>query len=196
MDTAALKQALRKEKLAARKALSSEEIAEMSERIFLKWRGRFSLKPIVYLHLFQSIIRNNEIDTAPIMDYARMKHPHVRMVIPVVNPNTGTLDHVELLNEIELVENEWGIPEPKKPFQKTYPTMLDMVLVPMLAFDMEGNRLGYGKGYYDKFLSLVRPKCLKVGLCLEAGRVDEGLPTDEFDVPMDFVVTENLVYKF
>ena len=86
MDTVALKKALRKEKLAARKALSPEEIAEKSEAILLKWRGRFSLKPIVYLHLFQSILRNKEIDTGPIMDYARSKHPHVKLVIPVVNP--------------------------------------------------------------------------------------------------------------
>lgn len=196
MDTVALKKAIRREKLKARKALSNEEISQKSQEIFLKWRGRFSLKPIAYLHLFQTILNNKEIDTSHIMQYAWERHPHVELVIPVVNPLEGTLDHVILNDEVVLEENKWGIPEPVKPYKRIYPASMDMVLAPMLAFDMEGNRLGYGKGYYDKFLSLVRPKCLIVGLCLEAGKVEEGLPTDEFDIPMDFVVTENLVYKF
>jgi len=74
--------------------------------------------------------------------------------------------------------------------------VLDMVLVPMLAFDMAGNRLGYGKGFYDRFLSLVRPKCLIVGLCYEEGKVETGLPIEKTDIPMDFVVTEQRVYQF
>lgn len=196
MDTAALKKEIRKQKLAARQALDKDVILAKSEEIFLKWRGRFSLKPLVYLHVFQTIVGKKEIDTGFVMDYAWSRHPHVKIVIPVVNPLENSLEHVELNAEVELAPNSWGIPEPVKPYKKVYPSMIDMVLVPMLAFDKEGNRLGYGKGFYDKFLSLLRPQCLVVGLCLDDGLVEEGLPVNEFDVPMDYVVTESLVYKF
>ncbi len=196
MDSIALKKNIRKEKKAWRKTLSPEEKAARGQKIFEKWRGRFSLKPICYLHLYQPITALHEVDTLPIQRYVDHRHTHVRMVVPVVNPLKNQLDHVELTHEIELVENDWGIPEPRMPFNKVFPMVLDMVLVPMLAFDMAGNRLGYGKGFYDRFLSLVRPKCLIVGLCYEEGKVETGLPIEKTDIPMDFVVTEQRVYQF
>ena len=196
MDPAEVKQEIRKRKKAWRRKLSPEERYQRSVAIFEKWRGRFSMKTTCYLHVYQPIDKLNEVDTGPIMDYVYERHPHVRPVVPVMNPMRNELEHVELTDEVYLAPNAWGIPEPVMPFRKVFPMILDMVLVPMLAFDMEGNRLGYGKGYYDRFLRLLRPGCLIVGLCYDEGKERNQLPIYETDVPMDFVVTEQRVYRF
>lgn len=196
MDNTSLKKALRKRLDAERRALSKEEIALKSKQVFEKWLARFTMKPVLYLHLFQPITKRNEIHTHHYMDYVRAKHDHVNLVVPVVNPNSDDLWHVELSHDMEMEINHFGIPEPKRPHRKIYPMQIDMVLVPMLGFDMKGNRLGYGKGMYDRFLHLTHPECLKIGLCLDQGKVEEGLPVESHDVPLDYVVTESAVFRF
>jgi 5-formyltetrahydrofolate cyclo-ligase len=75
------------------------------------------------------------------------------------------------------------------------PLDIDMVLVPMLAFDDRGNRVGFGKGYYDRYLSRCRQDCIKVGLSyFEA--VDSINDANEFDVPLNFCITPQKVYVF
>ncbi len=196
MDYRALKKDLRKRLDQERRALTPEVMAEKSKQVFERWLARFTMKPVLYLHLFQSIKKRNEIDTQYYMDYVRSRHDHVKIVVPVINPYSDHLWHVELLNDIEMEVNHFGIPEPKLPHKKVFPMQLDMVLIPMLGFDMAGNRLGYGKGMYDRFLELTHPECIKVGLCLEQGKIEEGLPTEPHDIPLDYVVTESAVYRF
>jgi 5-formyltetrahydrofolate cyclo-ligase len=195
MDPIALKKALRKELLARREALTEEEIRLASRDMFVKWRNRFSMQQVAWIHIFQSIVERHEVDTAPFMDYLRVKHPIVNIVVPVIDVFHETLRHVFVHNEVEMVKNRWGIPEPKMPVEYVQPMMLDMVLVPLLGFDLQGNRIGYGKGYYDRFLPLLRPKALKIGLSFELGKVAEGIPVEAHDVPLDFVVTEKTVYR-
>lgn len=196
MDLIALKKDLRKKLDQERKALDPEVLQARSQSIFENWRARFTLKPVRYFHLFQPIRKRNEIETQFYLDYAQRKHPHVKVVVPVVSPFSDHLIHVELSDEIEMELNRWGIPEPKAPHRKVYPMQLDMVLVPMLGFDLNGHRLGFGKGFYDRFLPLLHPGCLKIGLCLEQGKVEEGLPVEDHDIPLNFIVTEELVYRF
>jgi 5-formyltetrahydrofolate cyclo-ligase len=70
-----------------------------------------------------------------------------------------------------------------------------MVIVPMLAFDRQGNRVGYGKGYYDSFLKQCRPDCIKVGVCYfePIAQIDDA---GDFDVPLNFCITPQQVYVF
>ncbi len=196
MDHTSLKKKLRKELIATRNAYSMEQINAMSTQIFERWCNRFSIRKVSYLHVFQSIIDGNEVQTKPYMDYVRRKHPQVRIVVPVVDKAAGDLKHAYVEDDIQLIPNRRGIPEPKMPVKLVCPLEIDMVLIPMLAFDEEGNRLGYGAGYYDKFLELVRPNCIKIGLCFEMGRQSELLPVEGHDVKLDFVVTESTVQRF
>lgn len=195
MDTASLKRALRTELLARRAGLSEEWIRPASADMFIKWRNRFSMRQVAWIHIFQSIVERQEVDTAPFMHYLRVKHSRVNIVVPVVDIAHDTLRHVHVGEEVEFVKNKWGIPEPKMPVEYVQPMMLDMVLVPLLGFDLQGNRIGYGKGYYDRFLPLLRPKCLKIGLAFEMSLVADGIPVEPHDVPLDFVVTERNVYR-
>ena len=75
------------------------------------------------------------------------------------------------------------------------PEEFDLVLVPMLAFDRRCHRVGYGGGYYDKFLAQVREDCDKVGLCYQFGLLERTLSSEQFDVALDSVIAENEIFS-
>jgi 5-formyltetrahydrofolate cyclo-ligase len=193
MDAVALKKQLRKELNETRKALTEEEVKVKSAIMLGHWASHFKVPPIV--HLFQPIVARREPDAGLFQQYIRLHHPDTRILIPVVDPITDKLVHVELTQDIVLVNNRWGIPEPVAPFKAVTCKLPDMVLVPLLGFDRQGNRLGYGKGHYDRFLACTRPDCLKVGLAFELSHVPS-LPTEPHDLRLDAVVTEERVYVF
>jgi 5-formyltetrahydrofolate cyclo-ligase len=87
----------------------------------------------------------------------------IKIVIPKVDIHAGSLTHYHYNQEIELIKNQYGIDEPTEGVQISE-SEIDMVLIPLLAFDKKGYRVGFGKGYYDKFLSRCRKNVLKVGL--------------------------------
>jgi 5-formyltetrahydrofolate cyclo-ligase len=103
------------------------------------------------------------------------------------------LSHHVIHNLSELTTNEWGVEEPD-PIRHPEVEVadLDLVIVPLSAADRRCHRLGYGKGYYDRFLDRVRIP--KVGLCYEHWFLEQ-IPTDNFDVPLDLIVTEKQVYR-
>jgi len=94
----------------------------------------------------------------------------------------------------ELELHRYGYQQPVKDAPITNPNILDIVLVPGLAFDKSGNRLGYGMGFYDRLLAQLRPDCLRVAITCDALFVDE-LPAEAHDVPMTHVITESGVTR-
>lgn len=189
------KKATRKLLKATRAQLSAEAVREKSEAIFRHWESGFSLSAVKSLHCFLSIPEKQEVDTMPVRDYLYQQKPVIRLVIPLMVPG-DELRHVHLSNDIVLEKNKWGIPEPKTPTSFVSPREIDMVLVPMLGFDSHGQRIGYGKGYYDRFLAQTRQDCLKIGLCFELGRLTETLEAESHDIPLDHVVTETGITSF
>ena len=196
MDQIALKKALRKEIKARRAAMSPAEVALKSKAIYERWRNRFSLKKVGFFHCFQSIESRNEVDTRALIQFVRDRHPQVFTVVPVVDTIHKALRHALVHDRLEMRVSKFGIPEPYMPVDFVHPVQMDMVLVPMLAFDDTGNRLGYGAEHYDKFLSLTRPTCIKIGLCFENGHLKEPLPSKPHNIPLNFVVTEENIIRF
>jgi 5-formyltetrahydrofolate cyclo-ligase len=97
-------------------------------------------------------------------------------------------------DETDFVANEYGIPEPVTG-QVLDAQLLDAVMVPMLAFDKQGNRVGYGKGFYDRFLQSCRADCIKIGLCyFDAIEIIED--AGNFDVPLNYCITPQKIYVF
>jgi 5-formyltetrahydrofolate cyclo-ligase len=93
----------------------------------------------------------------------------------------------------DLAPGTWGIPEPRPGCLRPLPPdQVDLVLVPGVAFDPEGNRLGYGGGFYDRFLPLLRPGTPTVAPAFEL-QVVERVETGVYDIPVDLVVTEERV---
>ena len=177
---------LRKRMLQQRRALLPEEVQQRSQRIADMFFRHFPLQAGQTVHIFLPILKNNEVNTWPIIERLRREHPDVRVAVPVTDAAQNVLTHHHLTDKALLVENAWGIPEPQQA-QVIYADAVDMVLVPLLAFDKTGHRVGYGKGFYDRFLADCRPDVLKIGLSLEPP-VAHIADANEFDVPLDAVV--------
>ena len=97
-------------------------------------------------------------------------------------------------NLSNMAKNKFGIYEPVSGIELS-PEEIDIIIVPALMADKKGHRLGYGKGYYDRFLKKLSEKCIKIVLIPEVLMTEE-LPYDEFDVPVDMAITQNKIYNF
>ena len=120
-----------------------------------------------------------------------------KIVVPYCMGNQLALFHLETMDELE--PGKFKILEPRAELRgltekRVATEELDLVIVPGVAFDRNGGRIGHGKGYYDKLLQNVRDDSLRVGLAFECQIVDI-IPKQSHDVPMDAVVTENSTYK-
>jgi 5-formyltetrahydrofolate cyclo-ligase len=186
------KQEARTTYLARRLALSDGE-KEAREAGLLEQFGRLVFPPIKTIHVYQPILSKNEIDTLPFIRHLERLFPGLRLVLPRVSGPT-TLEHLVWDAGTLFSTSPWGTPEPVGGV--SVPARdIDLVLVPLVIFDREGYRVGYGKGFYDRFLSACRTDVLKVGLSLF-----EPLPhlqdRAEFDVPLSIGVTPTQLYEF
>jgi 5-formyltetrahydrofolate cyclo-ligase len=104
------------------------------------------------------------------------------------------MSHYLLTDSTKIKKNKWNIPEPIDGISIT-PEQVDVVFIPLLAFDTLGNRVGYGKGFYDKFLATCRPETIKIGLSFFEGT--EGIiDVFENDISLDYCVTPKSIYTF
>ena len=189
-----LKAELRKIYLEKRKNLSPEERKQKSRQIADRFFQNFDLGEINFLHVFLSIERFNEIDTSLIINKIRREFPRIELVAPRVNPQTNELENLAFKPETELIESVWQIYEPAG--NDTLETeKIDLVLVPLLCFDREGHRVGYGKGFYDRLLKKCRADYRKIGLSYFAP-VEEISDTHDFDVKLDFCITPENIWRF
>ncbi|MGB7210508.1 MAG: 5-formyltetrahydrofolate cyclo-ligase [Pyrinomonadaceae bacterium] len=178
---------LRKTYLARQKALSSSERAEKSSVIALHFFECIDLSKTKLLHCFIPIERLNEVDTSIIHHALRENSPKTRIAVPRINFETRELESLICTSETKLIENAWGIREPVDA-ELVDPADIDVVLVPGLAFDRVGHRVGYGKGFYDRFLKTCRNDCVKIGLSY-FGAVDEIDDIHEGDIALDLCIT-------
>lgn len=184
---------LRKTYLAKQLSLLPVECADKSQRIADNFLVNFDLSKFSFLHCYISIERFNEIDTAPLFERLWKEFPNVETVVPRVNFQTGEMESLKYTAGTELVQNAWKIYEPSHSnFVETRD--IDMVLVPGVYFDKRGHRVGYGKGFYDKFLSTCRKDCTKVGLGYFEPVEDLISDIGEFDVTLDFCITPTKIH--
>ncbi|MCR5888430.1 5-formyltetrahydrofolate cyclo-ligase [Hymenobacter sp. J193] len=174
-----LKADLRRAALAARRALPEAEVARRSQ---LLTEQLFRYLPVAewrWLHVFLPIPHQHEPDTWPLLRRLWQELPTVQVAVPVVQPDGQTLRHFHLTPQTPLATNRWGIPEPVGAAE-VQPALLDAVLIPLLAFDEQGQRVGYGKGFYDRFLQQCRPDVLRLGLSPEppVPRIEDSWPGD------------------
>ena len=176
---------------ALRKLLSENEIEEMSLAIANKLL-RLPIWDKTYFHVFLPITEQKEVDTEYILHVLSGKDKEI--IISKSDFKTCGMTHFLLTENTTIKKNQYHIPEPvdgiEVPSHK-----IQVVFVPLLAFDTKGNRVGYGKGFYDKFLSECKPETIKIGLSFfEAEETITGV--FENDVKLDFVVTPNTIYTF
>jgi 5-formyltetrahydrofolate cyclo-ligase len=188
------KEALRKIYLEKRLALSEADFEQLSRQIADNFFALADLSFIKVLHTFLPIRKTNEPDTWIIVDRVRREFPHIRIAVPKINNQTAMLENFYFEGLHQLENNTWGIPEPKQgvpvPTEK-----IDAALVPLLAFDTSGHRVGYGRGFYDKFLATCRKDCKRIGLSY-FDAVESIDNVHKQDLPLDIVVTPKAVITF
>lgn len=186
-----LKKELRQKYKALRNQLSEDNLEEMSLAI----ANKVLLLPIwekTYFHTFLPITEHKEVNTEFILHLLSGKDKEI--IISKSDFETRNMTHFLLTDNTKIKKNEYNIPEPVDGIE--VPTSkIDVVFVPLLAFDKTGHRAGYGKGFYDKFLSECKSETIKIGLSFfEAEeKIDDVF---ENDVKLDYCVTPNKVYHF
>ncbi|WP_268848495.1 5-formyltetrahydrofolate cyclo-ligase [Flavobacterium aestivum] len=186
-----LKKLLRTKYKSLRSQLSEIEIEEKSLAI------ANALLPLPiweknYFHVFLPITEHKEVDTEFILHLLSGKDKEI--VISKSDFETRNMTHFLLTDNTRIKKNEYNIPEPIDGLEVPA-TKIDVVFVPLLAFDKKGHRVGYGKGFYDKFLSECKPETIKIGLSFFE---PEELISDVFesDVMLNYGVTPNGIYSF
>lgn len=145
-----------------------------------------------YYHVFLSILKQKEINTGPILSILSGKDKHV--ILSKSDFETSSMTHFLLTDSTIIKTNDWNIPEPVDGIPIAS-NSIEVVFIPLLAFDKEGNRVGYGKGFYDKFLSECKPKTIKIGLSFfEAEEKIKDI--DPHDIKLNYCVTPLKTYKF
>jgi 5-formyltetrahydrofolate cyclo-ligase len=145
------------------------------------------------IHLFLPIVKFNEMDTFSIINYLGEKYPSLQIVIPRIN--FETMEHI-VFDSVQTVleKNKYDIPEPLGGTLVSA-AQIDSVLVPLLAFDKKGHRVGYGKGFYDRFLTQCRPETQKIGLSF-FDPVDEITDADAWDVKLNKCICPDKIWEF
>lgn len=184
------KKVLREKYKSLRTTLSPHQLANYSEQLTENVLSHFQLEGKT-ISLFLPIERQKEINTYRLLEQSI--NIGARVSVPIADFASYELHHVLYTPETNLTINDWGIPEPES--GKTIAEKeLDFVFVPLLAADEYGNRVGYGKGFYDRFLSKCTPHCIFIGLHLFDLEpvIDDVLRTD---VQLHYIIMPDRVWK-
>ena len=185
------KKALRKTYKTFRKDLSETQIEDLSLAI----SNQLLKLPIwgySFYHIFLAIEELKEENTNYILNILSGKDKNI--LISKSDFKTGNMTHFLLTDSTLIKKNDYNIPEPIDGIEIST-DKIEVVFIPLLAFDKTGNRVGYGKGFYDRFLANCKPETVKVGLSFFDAE-DEINDTHEGDVRLDYCVTTERVYKF
>jgi len=176
-----------------RKTVSVQEMEKWNDLILINFQ-KIPLPFINCVHTYLASLKLAEVDTAKIIRFLQFQNPLLKVVVPKIDIRTGNMNHIHFEDTSELINNEFGIDEPESG-NKILEDEIDLVLVPLLAFDKKGFRVGYGKGFYDKFLFNCRIDTLKIGLSF-FDPVDEIVDINQFDISLNYCVTPKDVFIF
>ncbi len=185
------KQEIRKLFLEKRKALSFERAQEFNLQI-KKQLEDFLPARVKTIHIYLPIESKAEIDTWPIIHGLWTKK--INVAIPVMQAQSNKLISKMLTSETKLALNSWQIPEPVNA-DEVKDSDIDAVIVPLLACDQQGFRIGYGKGLYDGFLGTLDKKVLRIGLSY-FHPLDHIIHRDPWDIPLNYLICPDTIIKF
>jgi 5-formyltetrahydrofolate cyclo-ligase len=176
-----------------RASLTSSEKLKLDDLLLIQFQ-KLNWPFLSLVMSFYPVEENKEVNSFIITDYLSFINPGLQIAYPKTDFATLSMQAIICDEEDEFEKNKYNIPEPVK-CEPIEPSFIDMVLVPLLAFDKRGYRVGYGKGFYDRFLQQCNNNCLKVGLSYYDA-IDVIDDANEFDVPLDFCITPKQAYVF
>lgn len=187
-----IKTEIRKKYIEWRMLMSPLKAEEWSAAIYERFYS-LDLPVPSYLMAYMPLMDKKEFDIGPCVEHVRNKYPGSTILWPRIKPSLE-MEAVQPENPADFISNRYGILEPGSG-QEIDPALIDCVFIPLLAYDRKGYRVGYGKGYYDRFLARCRPDILKIGFSyFEPEEVISDI--DGFDIPLNICITPIRVYEF
>ncbi|WP_053955332.1 5-formyltetrahydrofolate cyclo-ligase [Inediibacterium massiliense] len=182
-----MKENIRKNILKKRKDLSVEEVTQKSSEIFKHLKSLSIYNNAKNVMVYMDF--RNEVKTDKIIE--DLLSQNKKVILPISIKETKQLLLSELKDpQKELYVSTYGILEPKENFiREVDPKTIDLVLVPGVAFDRFGFRIGYGAGYYDRFFQRIHHPIISIGLAFDLQIIDK-VPTHPLDYPLDYILTE------
>lgn len=185
------KSELRKKYRIQRQQLSKSEIEDYSLKIANQLL-QLNIWDKSFYHIFLPIEELNEINTEYILNILAGKDKNI--VISKSDFQDYSMTHYLLTDNTKIKKNKYNIPEPIDGIE-IHPSQINVVFVPLLAFDTNGNRIGYGKGFYDRFLTKCNPDTLKIGLSFFKAEKEISY-FDKNDVKLDYCIVPSKMYSF
>lgn len=183
----------RKEYKEKRLALKPGEKNKLEDLMLIQFQ-QLNIDIPALIMTYSAFEKQNEFDPQLITDYCYFKNPAQALFYPVVDIKPNTMFCAVVNDETVFAPNKYGIDEPVDGLIM-FPEEIDLVIVPLLAFDVKGNRVGYGKGYYDRFLKECNEDVIKIGFSFF-----DPLPKitgmNKFDVKLDHCITPERIYSF
>ncbi len=187
------KDQLRKNYKEKRSALSPAQRHKMEDLILIQFQ-QLDIEIPSCIMTYAPFEKMHEFDPQLITDYCYFKNPRQQLFYPVCSKSDNKMHCVLVDDDTMFEKNKYGIAEPIDGME-TVPDEIDLVIVPLLAYDVKGHRVGYGKGCYDKFLRECRDDVIKIGfsffdpepLIPELGR---------HDVKLDYCINPERIYSF
>ncbi len=187
------KQQLRKTYLAKRMDLSPEGYATANQALLAGFQ-QLNFEHINCISLFLPMLERREPDTFLLIDWLKHNHPAVQLAYPKADFATSSMVHFLDDAVLEIDSNDYGIPEPITG-NTVDNLVIDMVIVPLLAVDQRGYRVGYGKGFYDRFMAQCKPGIRFIGLSFFEP-VDFIDDIDQYDIPLHQCITPTGMLSF
>jgi 5-formyltetrahydrofolate cyclo-ligase len=187
LDKNQKKEELRQQLLKKRESVPEPEFYGASADIIESLKEQKEYQNAGTIHCYVSMNERREVETRVLIKEMIAKGRDV--VVPITNFDSGTLTHIRLKSYSDLEKNKWGVMEPTEGEEVSIKE-IDLVIVPMVGGDLDCNRIGYGEGFYDRFLKDVH--CPKVGLLFDDNIIEQ-LPTENFDIPLNKIITEKRI---
>jgi 5-formyltetrahydrofolate cyclo-ligase len=191
------KSEIREKALAERKSWTQEKFNLKNSELLNQIKAFMQPLPRnLMLMSFQSMEHTREVMTSP-MHSLLINEPYFhQLIFPKIEKNTSQLIPFLTDKKSKFEKSEWGILEPmEETAVRLNPKDVDIIFIPLLALDTNGHRVGYGKGFYDRFLASTKPDVIKIGLSLEEP-IEPIEDINPFDIGLDFAITPKSVYRF
>ena len=178
-----------------RQQLTNTQLATLDDLLLIQFQ-KLPVDIPALIMTYAPIARWNEFDPQEITDYCYFKNPEQQLFYPVITDSEGVSNMMPVLvSDATIFElSAFGFSQPVDGIEVS-PEDIDLVIVPLLAFDEKGYRVGYGKGYYDRFLKKCRKDVIKVGFSYFEP-IDAIQYINVYDVPLDYCITHEKIYIF
>lgn len=184
------KSEIRKQALKERLSYHDDEYQKLNKMLLKRFQA-LDFSDITTIHIFLPIVEKKEPNTFLLIEWLAENHPQIKIIVPKADFETALMTHHEYLGINDLQKNLYNILEPQK--GSIHDGEIDMVLIPLLAFDKMGYRVGYGKGFYDRFLENINAQKIGLSLSPAIDRIDD---VNEHDIRLDYCITPTETIKF